>query len=414
MPLFRQADWRAYGGHFAGIHDGLLLPRARVLDIVLRQPPLALSLDQDHVAALLGAERQGSFAATIFGPPQDKQHNEDFALAAALIDRKGQDHAFVAVADGVSLKTFWPERASRISCFVALQVMNDYVSLEPSYSLEDIEMLRRVLSTRLKQALQSDHERLVIEGAVPIDWDRDSFEKHRGSELYWYNSTLLLALVGPNTAILLWSGDGSIHLAKQYFGAKTENTWPLRSTDDMSVSNVVSLAGPILFSGGRIEATKDMKSLTITLYSDGPDRTLQRNGDPFDLFANVTSSDRMAKVLKQLTTFKGREVDNYSAAAARWPVLQRRSVSATEIEALMWPSTSSIFLSTGKSSQENTETLKTTPETLAHGSCGTEHVESDNTSITPSHIKDSAAPQSKWRDSRGEPGSFLPNRWQGR
>jgi len=336
-PLFKYSrDWREYGGNSVTLNDGLLLPNCREADMLLPQPPLKLALDQDHLAALLRAERQGTLAATIVGPPQEKKHNEDFAIAAGIVDDYGRDHAFIAVADGVTTKTFWAERASRIACFVALKWAMDYVYSYPNYSVQDIERFRSGLSSKLREALELDRSWLIEQAAVPQDWDVGSFRKFSGTISLWYNTTLLLSLVGPEAAMILWSGDGAICLSKRFKDGRIENSSPLRSTDDFSVNNVVSLSGPISFSGGRIDITEDLKGLTVIICSDGPDRTLQRNGDPIEIL-DVSSSMSVARTLDTLAQYENREVDNYSAAVAHWPVVRSRHITRTLLDRLLWP-----------------------------------------------------------------------------
>src|SRR5262245_29018302 len=77
--LFRPtADWRKYGGQLVSGRDGLLLPNCRTSDILLAQPRLGITLNDDAVSAAVRAEQQGILAATILGPPQEKTRNEDF------------------------------------------------------------------------------------------------------------------------------------------------------------------------------------------------------------------------------------------------------------------------------------------------------------------------------------------------
>jgi hypothetical protein len=335
-PVLREvADWRKFGGRRVTQADGLLLPSCRTSDTLLSQPPLPVLLDSEHIASLLGSENQGTLAATIYGPPQDKKRNEDFALAAGLTDGRGNDHAFIAVADGVTTKTFWAERSSRIACLVALQVMAEYVLAEPNYSVGDIELVRKALGERLRKALERDRRWLLDGDAIPSDWDAETFRRFRSTDGYWYNTTLLVGLIGPNAAMMLWTGDGAIQIKKEYRGGITETSTPLRSTDDVAVENIVSLAGPTVFSGGRVEITDNFERLTLAMYTDGPDRTLQRNGDSFDV-SNSVSSSVIASELESLTKLPNPEIDNYSAAVARWPVPTRKSAAPWTVESLLW------------------------------------------------------------------------------
>src|SRR5262249_31051989 len=73
------------------------------------------------IADLHGLSRGGALAVTIFGPASlagDKSQNEDFALAGT-VERQGVAYSFGIVADGVTSKTFWSARASRLAAFAA-------------------------------------------------------------------------------------------------------------------------------------------------------------------------------------------------------------------------------------------------------------------------------------------------------
>lgn len=328
-------DWRRYNQDIVTRRDGLLLPACRTFDALLAQPPLAIALNDDQLTAIARAESQRVLAATILGPTQEKTRNEDFALAAVIIDKNNVSHAFAAVADGVTSKTFWAERASRLACFIALQVAINYVDGHTEYSVGDIEEVRHALAEQLRRALQLDRRLLCAEAAIPADWDPASFKKFSGNEAYWYNTTLLMSLISPKGGMLLWSGDGAIYIRKEFEHGGFEITSPLRSTDDLSVDNVVSLGGPILFSGGRLDMAC-MEALTITLCTDGTDRTLQRNGDRTMFFDNC-DSPTVAADLEVLATLPKHEIDNYSAAIARWPIpVAPAAVSRAGVDELLW------------------------------------------------------------------------------
>ena len=313
------ADWSDYRNHPVTSQDGLLLPTCRRSDVLVGQPPLVLTLDQETMAALLRAERQGILAASILGPPQEKTCNEDFALAGVILDKENNCHAFTAVADGVTTKTFWPERASRLACFVALLVAIDYVEAGADYSISDVHIVRHALGKQLQRWLELDRQWITEQAAVPSEWDPASFNKFSSNNAFWYNTTLLISLVSSKGGILLWAGDGAIHIRKNFGRERVETSSPLLSSDDTTVSNVVSLAGPILFAGGRVETEGTLESLRITLCTDGPDRTLQRNGDVRN-FYDVSDSSSIAAALDKLTRLPNSEIDNYSAAITRWPM----------------------------------------------------------------------------------------------
>lgn len=315
-------DWRARGGVRVTEDDGLLLPRCRGSDVLLAQPPLRLRLNRGHAEAFASAEANRIFAATILGPvPAEKQRNEDFALAATLTDRTGAKHAFIAVADGVTSKTFWAERASRLSCFIAFQIASEHLAADGDYTSADVAALRQTLSSRLMQELASDRELLMQEDATPADWCPDAFRRFKGRSEYWYNTTLLICLLGPAGGLALWSGDGAVKITKRRGGA-LEHQWPLRSTADMAVSNVVSLDGPICFGGGRFATGAELDGASVALLTDGVDRTLQQNGDPLQSFA-APSSASVRQVLESLGKLPRHDSDNYSLAVASWPIASR-------------------------------------------------------------------------------------------
>ena len=334
--LFRPlTDWRKYENQSVTVRDGLLLPSCRQSDILVGQPPLALTLDPEAILALLRAEDQGIHAASILGPPQEKTRNEDFALAAVIQDQDGNSHAFTAVADGVTTKTFWPERASRLACFTALRIAIDYVEAGAEYTVSDVAFVRQTLGEQLSRWLDIDRRWITAQGAAPPDWDPASFEKFSGNDAYWYNTTLLISLISDKGGLLLWAGDGAIHIRKDFGHNRFEMSSPLRSSDDVTVSNVVSLGGTILFSGGRVETDGVLKSLKTTLCSDGPDRTMQRNRDAVE-FHDAADSPSIAAALERLTYCPDREIDNYSAATAQWPVPSAASILRETADPFLW------------------------------------------------------------------------------
>jgi hypothetical protein len=344
-------DWRDYHNRVVTREDGLLLPTCRNFDTMLAQPPLALALNEDQLIALARAESQGVVAATIFGPPQEKTRNEDFALAAVIVDRNNVSHAFAVVADGVTSKTFWAERAARLACFVALQVAIDYLDGSADYSMNDIEIVRQALCEQLRRTLQFDRQWILEQGATPPEWDPASFKKFSDNEAFWYNTTLLISLVGPKGGMLLWSGDGSIHIKKHFEKGRIETTSPLRSTDDVNVANVISLGGPILFSGGRLDTLGSLDGVTVTLCTDGADRTVQRNGDQAEVL-DVSDSASVAAVLEGLARLPNHEIDNYSAAVLRWPIPPAKSIPIETVDHLLWPPVISSYIAGERNSNQ--------------------------------------------------------------
>lgn len=328
-------DWQQYQGRTVSAADGFLIPSGRESDTLLCQPPLALKLNEGAIAALLRAEHDGVLAATILGPPQEKSRNEDFALAASFLDRDGTHHGLVVVADGVTTKTFWPERASRIAALVALQVVAKYVEGGPTYSVPEIDAFRQELSQKLQFALDLDRRWLSSYQSIPTEWSSESFNKYSMKGEYWYNSTLLLTVVSEKGAMILWTGDGAIQITKNFRNGHTEVSTPLQSSDEVNVSNVVSLSGPILFFGGRIDMNGSLNDLCVTLCTDGPDRTIQRN-ELRNPFYTALTSRAMTTRLEDLANLQNREVDNYSAALVRWPRLKTPQIDFSSLDDLLW------------------------------------------------------------------------------
>src|SRR4051794_11072711 len=100
-----------------------LLPNPGIEDSILSdQIPLTISINQSD---LVDFHRGNAFAATFFGPESlavDKIQNEDFALAG-VIEADNGGFPFGIVADGVTSKTFWSARASRIAAFAAYEAL---------------------------------------------------------------------------------------------------------------------------------------------------------------------------------------------------------------------------------------------------------------------------------------------------
>jgi hypothetical protein len=164
-----------------------------------------------------------------------------------------------------------------------------------------------------------DQELLIALEAVPTDWEPARYHRHRARHEFWYNSTLVMALVGPGAGMALWAGDGGLRIGKQFADGPTRVSQPLRSTPDPQVSNVVSLAGNIQFAGGRFEVAPELSSVVLTLVTDGADRTQQHIKKRMPL-EDEADSERLVHTLDRLSSAPGSDVDNYSAAVLRWPL----------------------------------------------------------------------------------------------
>lgn len=294
--------------------DGLLLPQCRQFDQLRPQPPLAIALSAAEVEAVAAGAECGLMAATIFGPPQDKADNEDFALTAVIRSPAGP-YLFAAVADGVSTRTFWPQRAARLACFTALRQCIAHVAGGCGASEADVKRLRTELPAALVAMLEQD--RKLLRNTVPPDWSEPTFKRNQKKAEHWYNTTLLVALAGPDGIVLLWAGDGGIAIEKRQGQGAAVTSRPLSSTADMEVVNVVSLSGNIQFAAGRVARTDSLSEVVVRLSSDGADRTRQKLGRDIDL-ATVAGAEQLAQRLQDMCCARQAEIDNYSAAILTW------------------------------------------------------------------------------------------------
>lgn len=307
--------WRAAHNRQVSELDGVLIPPCRFSDEMRAQPPLAIALSLPELHAILLAEDCGLSAATFFGPPQEKTDNEDFALAATLLLPDGTPCSFAAVADGVTTRTFWPQRSSRLACLGALRVFARHVQRGAGTSEADIKDVRADLTTTLHDLLEQDRRILLRRKVTPPGWNPDTFRRHTKKLDHWYNSTLLVAFSDPSGAFLLWTGDGGIAIEKRFRSGEAAHSRPLHSTDDLAVSNVVSLSRRIRFSAGRVARTPDLDGITVILCSDGVDRTRQSN--PVRSDDAPAGSGLLLAQLQAMAASKKAEIDNYSAAILR-------------------------------------------------------------------------------------------------
>jgi hypothetical protein len=234
----------------------------------------------------------------------------------------------ICVADGVTTKTFWPERASRIACLVAYECVRDHVTRGRGNSPNEIECLIGELRTALVKAFEADRQRLIAVGARPHGWSSRIFERHRDTLGYWYNSTLLLAALGRNGGIAIWTGDGAIVRFRRLKNGAEGLEQPLRSGPDGRVYNVASLGGPIQFSAARIEAPETLSELRLALVTDGVERTSQNNGANLcdwvaPMFGSNGGGAALLEALIGAASSPGAEPDNHSAAMLDWGGVSR-------------------------------------------------------------------------------------------
>jgi hypothetical protein len=296
----------------------------RITDII----PLSVEIDENEVCELRREwsqeENVSVIAATHYGPPppiQDKSENQDFSLSAIIRDPKGREWAYVSVADGVSTRTFWPARASRIACIVAYQVIRRFI-LEncdrPDQQNQSLfENLRGQLGVELQNYLKRDQANLKEAGIAPASWSAETYKKFIERDQLWYNSTLLLALLGPQYGLVLYAGDGGIELVNHYNSGAPECLTILKTEDTLAIDSFVSLAiTGRNFAGRTIFYSDQIKRVDVYLSSDGVDRTLQLNGNIPHHHLRMHSSHEAYRRLNELTEKEKCEADNYSIARA--------------------------------------------------------------------------------------------------
>ena len=313
----------------------VILPSCRVQDNILRQPPLGINLTcleaKSLIVDVVGAG--GVFAATDIGPKgQDKASNQDFALSATLRIPGSDDTStclqFAAVADGVSTKTLWPERSARIAVLSAWRTARRHAEAGNGFTHQEFATFRDELSKTIRAALEADMNILRAHKSVPSGWSPDTYHQYENRRDLWYNSTLIVALVGKDAGFLLSCGDGGLVVHKTE-GNTTRSTILVKSTDELGVHRVVSLApGAMHFAPVRVTLNLETR-LEIIITTDGVDRSIRKpfedNGGEIDPYANVFtdlhSSDDLLQVTKErLEAIPEREIDNISVAILRWPV----------------------------------------------------------------------------------------------
>jgi hypothetical protein len=303
-------------------NDGFLLPSCRNEDILLRQPPLAFHLENKELIELT---RRGNFwpvAATCYGPPQDKSRNEDAALSAVISSGGGGKYAFAAVADGVSTRTFWPERASKLACLAAYKTVRNLIVNENIFIVPDFALIiRDMLSQSIKNALLKDKEAVLSSNVTPPDWSPDLYFSNICRDDLWYNSTLLVSCLGNEVGVVFWLGDGGVRIIKSVggFSNNSRAATHLQSTDSLEISSYVSLQNEIQFSGGAINFD-GFSNIQVFLATDGVDRTLQRNGEIAYENLKLEKSLLACATLKEVWSMPCAEVDNYSIARICWPI----------------------------------------------------------------------------------------------
>lgn len=318
-PARKWSCYPAYHGillreQSAGERD-VYLPAADDRPVPGSEPPLAFALTDEEMAALTrdhsAATLNAAVAATIYGPAnQDKQSNEDFAIATVV----DGEWAFAALADGVTQKTFWAARTARIACLVAFRTFRRFVQSSDGTTDQSLTSFRTELATALQQALAEEKRHLLERVAVPPRFDADLYRRVRGRDDLWFNSTLLVAALGEYCGFVLWAGDGGIVVKKTYRdGTPPEEKVALTSTDDVSLATHVGLGvTPNQFTLRRLDY-QNLSCIEVFLASDGVDRTLQQHARTYPRLTLSTGANARA-ALDTLALLEGAAPDNFSVA----------------------------------------------------------------------------------------------------
>jgi hypothetical protein len=309
--------------------DGIfLIPSCRRSDRLLGQPPLGIRLTREEVLTLLQSieDAADTTAITDYGPEgQDKVSNQDFALACTFRQETGTNFQFSAIADGVSLGNFWPERAARLAVLIAWRVSGQFIT-QNKVSKEYMEEFQSCLRTELISAFVEDRALLIRCGnPAPPNWNEELFLKHHGRDDLWYKTTLLVALVGPSGGFVLAVGDGGVVVEKETPAGKSR-TVLLQTSDSVQINTVVSPDIEKLIFRPAANIGIDLQtSVRITCCSDGLDRSVtldptNQHPDSPILEGSATSS---ADLLKEMKAFYGSELedqpDNISFTKITWP-----------------------------------------------------------------------------------------------
>ncbi|MDO8608849.1 MAG: protein phosphatase 2C domain-containing protein [Phaeospirillum sp.] len=290
-------------------------------DTTVAEPPLGLVLTDQEVG-WIRATGAGAIAATWYGPEeQAKSSNQDFALSARLRDNAGKECVFAAVADGVTTKTFWAARTARLACLAALRVTAAALADGGVRSDTDLARLRGALAQSLRSAMNQDRLVLAAARTMPEGWSPEIYSRNMENGAYWYNSTLLLSLLGDSGGFVMFAGDGGIHVAKRAGGVFAAPVRPLKTDAGLEISSFVSLSVTEAdFRAARLSDIQSLDCVEVVLATDGVDRTLQVGGgfDDYDTL-NLSSPTSALAELKRLGMAPKREVDNYSIARLTWP-----------------------------------------------------------------------------------------------
>jgi hypothetical protein len=189
-----------------------------------------------------------------------------------------------------------------------------------------VEEFRQRLAEEIRRVLAADMA-VIRESDIPIGWAPNTYKHFKERTELWYNSTLLVSLIGRDAGFIITCGDGGLVLRKIESGVLTSKV-PVRSTNDLSVSGVVSLAPDALrFTAARISLSASTQ-VQIIISTDGIDRSLRREAnrddvdfDPYgsDFLDSQSSQDLSTRMIERLNQIVEPEMDNISIAVLHWP-----------------------------------------------------------------------------------------------
>lgn len=294
----------------------------------MMMPPIRVQIHGDLIEACKRGMAANAVAATHFGPRDpDKPCNQDFAVAVELVVH-GKVFTLAVVADGVSARVFWPERASRVAALAALNALHTFVS-KPARP--DETTLPEQLREAIVAAYKRDQEN--VGEALSLVFDEEYYRRHRGKSENWYQTTLLAAVLGGDGGFVVCSGDGAVARVRNgVFEQKMETDE--RLDIDTVVSLVMSpqdLAQNFLFDDGGEQ--------TVLLATDGVDRTVataqgyERAAyfDRLNRRLSECSPGSLRKALfdevSQLAALPDCTKDNFSIAWLRTPTTQKKGAA---------------------------------------------------------------------------------------
>lgn len=325
VPTWEVADRISVAG-VAGPEQGApLLPGGLTEDRLLEHEPYlpALITLSEQDLQFLDATRPEHFAFTHFGPPeQDKDSNQDFALAGRLPGKDGLgDTSFAIIADGISNGYALAQRGAILSCFAAFEVIKETWAetcrTRRAIDSEDVAFFRDRLAEVIRIYFDADRTHILNTSIhppknIPQDIWRDRFRDRRST---WYGNTLALAFMSQLGGIIAFIGDGGVILIR---GDATNPVEIQRSPEENVLDSFIDadLEGTSI-KAAAVRAAPETPYTEIILATDGVDRTFQMNDRSLvDLFARDIPLDETRRILSD---FKGAfsdpiDIDNVSLA----------------------------------------------------------------------------------------------------